>query len=176
MILQKKKKFLLKQTRSFQGPRSTNLKLSNQAYIKAKYHSYRSSRKRRIYFNTLLLSRINSKLNTHFNWNVFVSQYKKKNINLSRNIWFILTIQDPSCAFKVSLYTYFYPDKKDILNFRINIRIFSSLVIFFKALINLELQTLFAKFALLVRIALLFYQVQDCQEKNSQNQDRKQEY
>jgi large subunit ribosomal protein L20 len=95
-IARKRRKEILKITKSFRGASSVLFRIANQQRLKALKYSYRDRNQRKRAFRSLWITRINAAARNHdLCYNNLLHNLKKSNIFLNRKILSQLAICDP---------------------------------------------------------------------------------
>nr|YP_009367589.1 ribosomal protein L20 [Pseudocharacium americanum]YP_009367678.1 ribosomal protein L20 [Ignatius tetrasporus]ARK14597.1 ribosomal protein L20 [Pseudocharacium americanum]ARK14686.1 ribosomal protein L20 [Ignatius tetrasporus] len=95
-VARKRRKKILNMTKGFRGSSSVLFRTANQRNMKALKYAYRDRRQRKRQVRSLWISRINNGVrNYDLNYNKFIHQLKKLNININRKWLSQLAIGDP---------------------------------------------------------------------------------
>ena len=91
-----------KKGKGFQSSSKNRFRLANQKNLKVKISSYRSRKKRKIFFRELWINRINSATKfSGFNFSKFINFCKKSQIHLNRKILAQLIIYESKLFFDI---------------------------------------------------------------------------
>lgn len=94
-IASKKHKKILKITKGFRGSSSKLFRTANQRRLKALSFSYNDRKKKKRYFRTSWITRLNAASRFYgINYNKLTNLLKKSNVNLTRKILSQLSIYD----------------------------------------------------------------------------------
>ncbi|MEC8383341.1 MAG: 50S ribosomal protein L20 [Pseudomonadota bacterium] len=90
-----KHKKVLKLAKGYQGARSRVYRVAKQAVIKAAQYAYRDRKKKKIFFRSLWIQRINAAVRVHgLNYSGFMHGLAELNISLDRKLLAHLACED----------------------------------------------------------------------------------
>lgn len=94
VVAKAKHKKVLKLAKGYQGARSRVFRVAKQAVIKAHQYAYRDRRKKKIFFRSLWIQRINAACRQYgVNYSQMISGLKQLNIELDRKQLAFLAIE-----------------------------------------------------------------------------------
>lgn len=101
-IAKKRRKKIIKYTKGYSGSQSRLFIICNQQYMKSKSNAYSDRRKKKRYYRTLWITRINSNFrNNDLKYNDVIKKLKKDKINLNRKILNIISLIDKNLLEKI---------------------------------------------------------------------------
>nr|YP_010443687.1 ribosomal protein L20 [Merotricha bacillata]UTE94574.1 ribosomal protein L20 [Merotricha bacillata] len=101
-VARKRRNKVLNKSKGFQGSHSVLFRTANQQVMKALLYSYIGRKQKKRHFRQLWITRINATLSTlNMKYNIFISQLKRKKINLNRKMLSQLSILDPLTFSKI---------------------------------------------------------------------------
>lgn len=101
-VARKRRNKVLNKSKGFRGSHSVLFRTANQQVMKALLYSYIGRKQKKRHFRQLWITRINATLSTlNIKYNIFISQLKRKKINLNRKMLSQLSILDPVTFSKI---------------------------------------------------------------------------
>ena len=95
VVAKAKHQEVLKQAKGYYGARSRVYRVAKQAVIKAAQYAYRDRKKKKIYFRSLWIQRINAAVRIHgLTYSTFMHTLKTMQITMDRKILAYLACED----------------------------------------------------------------------------------